>query len=251
MTTSVATADLAYRQDTSSYATWRLCLWAGPVFLVGFIIFWAILGYNVPPISPAMSQADLAAHYTEHSVRIRIAMAGTVFFGPLYFVFSAAISHILKRIEGREGPLSTVEQMGGVVTTVVILIGGICWMTAAHRIEERTPEMIRQLHDYGWLFFDTTYMATTMQTFATAIVILRDRRSQPIFPTWLAWFSIFTGAIFFFDSLLPFFFTGPLAWNGLINYWVGFSAYFLWIVFFSWYGFKAVQRLEADDARSA
>ncbi|MCK9285826.1 MAG: hypothetical protein M0P39_16270 [Rhodocyclaceae bacterium] len=238
--------------SASPYFSWRLCTWAAPVFLAGFIVFWAILGFNLPPIAPGMSIGDLQAHYAENSTRIRFAMVMSVFFAPLYFVFSAVISRVMQKIEGRaDGPLPIVEQMGGVVTTVVILIGCVCWMAAAHRIDERTPEITRILHDFGWLFFDTTYMATTVQAFAVAITILCDKRSEPLLPRWLAWYSIFTGAVFLPDTLLPFFFTGPFAWNGLFNYWVGFNAYFLWIILFCIYIFKAIDRIEREEAVAA
>ena len=260
MNTATATAHPQSRVSAQSgvnpliaqkYFSWRLCTWAAPVFLAGFIIFWAILGFNLPPIDPGMSLSDLHAHYVDNNLRIRVAMVFSVFFGPFYFVFSAVVSRIMQKIEVGEGPLPVVEQMGGAITTVVILVGCICWLTAAHRIDQRTPEMIRQLHDFGWLFFDTTYMATSLQMLATAIVILGDKRSEPLLPRWLAWYSIFTAAVFIPDTLLPFFFTGPFAWNGLINYWLGFNAYFLWIVLFCIYIFKAITRLEIEESAAA
>lgn len=233
------------------YFTWRLCAWAGPVFLMGYIISWGLLGFNVPPIDPSMSISDLQAHYVDHSMRIRVAMVFSVFFGPFYFVMSAVISRIMQKIEGPDGPLSIVEQMGGAVTTVVILMGGICWLTAAFRVDERTPEIIRQLHDFGWMFFDTTYMATSLQMCAVGIVILSDKRVVPLFPRWLAWISFFTAAAFVPIILIPFFLTGPFAWNGLFNYWVGFTSFFIWVLCFSIFIFKAIGHLEREENAAA
>lgn len=233
------------------YFSWRVCAWAAPIFMAGYVISWGLLGFNVPPIDPSMSIGDLQAHYVDHSLRIRLAMVFSVFFAPFYFVMSAVISRILQKIEGPDGPLSIVEQMGGAVTTVVILMGGICWLTAAFRVDERTPEIIRQLHDFGWMFFDTTYMATSLQMCATGIVILGDKRGTPLLPRWLAWFSFFTAAIFVPVTLIPFFLTGPFAWNGLFNYWVAFTAFFLWVLFFSIHIFKAIGLLELEEAAAA
>ena len=248
---SAATSDIrsgAVAATSGKFDTWRICAWAGPVFLAGFIVSWGILGYNIPPIDPGMALADLQAHYVEHSVRLRAAMGLCLFFGPLYFVFSALLSRFLQKIEGADGPLAVIEQMGGAVTTVVLLVGGVSWLTAAFRVNERTAEGIRQLHDFGWMFFDTTYMATSLQMAAVGLVLLRDKRSLPLFPRWLAWFSFFCAAVFVPITLMPYFLDGPFAWNGAFNYWVGFNCFFLWMALFSYFSFGAISKLEQEEA---
>jgi hypothetical protein len=162
-------------------------------------------------------------------------------------VFSSVVSRIMQRIEGRDGVLSIVEQMGGTTTVVVGMVAGICWLAAGYRVEERTPEIVRTLHDFGWLFFDTTYMVTSLQMVAMAIVFLSDKRSQPLIPRWLCWFSLFVVASFFPLSLLPFFSTGPFVWSGAFNYWVSLGSWFLWLTLMCFYVFKAIDRLQAEE----
>lgn len=229
------------------YTAWRVCLWAGPVFLIGYVLSWGILGYNIPPIDPGMSIGDLQAHYTDHNLRIRIGMTLGVFFGPLYYVFSASVSRILTKIEGPNSIYAVVEQMGGAMTGVVIMVAGAAWLTAAFRIEERTPEIIRALHDFAWMFFDTTYIVTTVQLIVTGLAVIGDRRAVPIIPKGAGWYSIAAGVSFLPVSLIPFTVHGAFAWNGLINYWVAFTAYFFWAVVFTYYGFKAIARLEREE----
>jgi hypothetical protein len=235
----------------STYFFWRVCAWAGPVFLVGYVISWAILGYNIPPFEPSMSLADLQAHYVNNSVRIRLAFVLSVFFMPFYFVFSSVISRIMQKIEGLNGPLSIVEQMGGATTVVVGLVAGVCWLTAAYRVDERTPEIIRTLHDFGWMFFDTTYMVTGLQMLAMGCVFLADKRSVPLMPRWLCWYSFVVVAAFLPLSLLPFFYSGPFAWSGLFCYWIGLGSWFAWVICVCYYVFKAIDKLELEDAASA
>jgi len=232
----------------SPFLSWRLCAWAGPVFLLGYIVSWGLMGYNVPPLDPDITQADLHRHYLDNSGRIKAAMVLSLFFAPFYFVFSAVLSRVLQKVEGQAGPLSLIEQMGGLLTTVVLLVGGVSWLTAAHRVDERTPEIIRQLHDFGWMFFDTTFMCTSLQMLGMAGVIFTDRRLQPLLPRWLGWFSVFAGLLFVPLMLMPFFLHGPFAWNGLINYWIGFSGFFWWVLFLCIYVFKAIARIEAESA---
>jgi hypothetical protein len=229
------------------YFIWRLCAWAGPVFLVGYVATWSILGYNLPPFEPSISSSDLFAHYVNNNLRIRIAFVGSVFFMPFYFVFSSVISRIMQKIEGADGPLSIVEQMGGATTTVVGMVAGICWLTAGFRIEEKTPELVRQLHDFGWLFFDTTYMVTALQMVAMGIVLLYDKRSKTLFPQWVAWITLAAAAMFLPLSLLPFFYSGPFAWSGMFCYWISLGSFFVWVLVLCFYIFKAIDQLEQEE----
>lgn len=233
---------------SNKYFYWRICAWAGPVFLVGYVLTWSVLGYNLPPFEPSIPIKDLFDHYVTNNTRIRIAFVGSVFFMPFYFVFSSVISRIMQKIEGSDGPMSIVEQMGGATTTVVGMVAGICWLTAAFRIEERTPEMVRQLHDYGWLFFDTTYMVTSLQMAAIALVFLRDRRSVSLIPQWVSWFTVLTATSFLPLSLLPFMYSGPFAWSGLFCYWISLGCFFVWTLFFCIYVFKAIDQLEREES---
>ena len=134
---------------------------------------------------------------------------------------------------------------------VVGLVAGVCWLTAAFRIEERTPEMVRLLHDYGWLFFDTTYMTTALQMVAMSIVFLMDPRSKPLIPSWLCWYTLAVAASFLPLTLLPFFYKGPFAWSGAFCYWVSLGSWFFWVQLLSYHVFKAINRIEQEELAAA
>ncbi len=229
------------------YFFWRLSAWAGIVFLIGYVSTWAVMGYNIPPFEPSISIDDLFAHYTNNNVRIRAAFVLSVFFMPFYFVFSSVISRLMQKIEGPEGPLSVVEQMGGATTVVVGLVAGICWLTAGFRVEERTPEIVRALHDFGWLFFDTTYMTTGLQMIALGIVFLADTRAVPLIPKWLCWYTFAVVGAFLPLTMLPFFYKGIFAWSGLFCYWVSLGTWFVWVLCLVYYVFKAINRVEQEE----
>lgn len=231
----------------SNYDLWRLCAWAGPIFVIGYVASWGVLGLNVPPLSPGVPAGELHAHYVHNSIQLRAAYVLSVFFIPFYMVLSSVVSRVMRKIEGNDGPLAVVEQMGGALTVVVGMVAGVCWLTAAYRVEERTPELVRALHDYGWLFFDTTYMVTGLQMLAMAIVFLSDRRPEPLIPRLLCWYSVFVVVAFLPLSLLPFFYTGPFAWSGVVCYWVSLGSWFLWVTLLCFYLFRAIRRLEQED----
>lgn len=229
------------------YSILRACAWSGPLFVAGYVLTWGWMGFNIPPLDPGIGINELHAHYLANATRIRAAFVLSVFVMPFYFVFSSVISRIMQRIEGDGGVLATIEQMGGVTTVVVGLVAGICWLTAGFRVEERSPEMVRALHDFGWLFFDTTYMTTGLQMLALGWVFLSDRRPVPLIPRWLCWYTFAVVAAFLPLSLLPFFYGGPFAWNGMFCYWISLGAWFTWVVLLCYHVFKAIGRLEGEE----
>lgn len=231
------------------FTTWRLCVWAGWIFLVGFLVSWGVLGFNIPTLEPGIAQNDLYNHYAQHNARIRIAMGLAVAFMPFYFVLSAVISRVMREIEGPNGPFSIVEQMGGAVTVVVGQLGCMAWLLPAFRFQERSPELVRAFYDFGWLYFDMTYMVTTLQMCAMAFIFLSDKRAVPLIPKWVSWLSIFVGFTFLMLTLLPFLTTGPFAWNGLFNYWVTLGGFFVWTLAILIALSRAINRLEREAAR--
>ena len=50
-----------------------LSAWSGPAFLLTFIVFWGILGTNLPaPVSPALNPHDVAVRYLGSWTLMRI-----------------------------------------------------------------------------------------------------------------------------------------------------------------------------------
>ncbi len=59
--------------------------------------------------------------------------------------------------------------------------------------------------------------------------IMSVQHEQPIFPRWVGYFNIWVAVLFIPGGLLTFFKTGPVAWNGLLAFWMPV------VVFFAWY----------------
>jgi hypothetical protein len=81
------------------------------------------------------------------------------------------------------------------------------------------------LNDLGFILFNLTYSITSVQAIAAGLVGLADKSATPVFPRWVSWWAIFTGLSFIPITAMPFFKTGPLAWNGLITFWGLFGTY--------------------------
>ena len=145
------------------------------------------------------------------------------------------------------GPLSMTELIGGLMTGVVTAVPAVVWETGAFRSAARSAETIQTLYDFGWLFFDLTFIFSFLQSVALGIAILIDRRSAPLFPRWVGYVCFLTAAVYLPLSLVPFARTGPFAWHGVLNFWAVFVMFFVLIAVVTPCAFRALHRLEDEQ----
>lgn len=226
---------------------WRIAAWCGPVFLIGLLVFWGLLAGYVPAPPQDWTAAQLMAKYTEHNTAIKVGMVAVLMLIPFYFVWSSLVSKVIQRIEGPSGVLSNVELVGGTVTAITGLLFSACWLVAAFRIADRTPQDVQLMHDLGWMFFDVTFMAPGAQMIAFGTLPFIDRREKPLFPRWLGWVTYAGAATFICIALLPFVKNGPFAWNGLLTYWLALGMFFVWMVLAMYFVFPAIRRIADED----
>jgi hypothetical protein len=231
-----------------SALSWRICAWAGPVFLVALLGCWAGIAGFFPPPSQAMTAAETKQWFLDNGTRIRLGLLGYMLFAALYMPWSVAISEVLQRIEGRRGVFSRTEMAGGIATALVALLAGVMWMAAAYRTDARTAEDIQLLMDLGWFIFDITFAVTSVQMVAVGLAILMDRRVTPLYPTWLAWMSFAFAATMVPLLLIPFVNDGPFAWNGLFNFYVALGGAFTWDVCIAFLTFGAIRQVLREEA---
>ena len=220
--------------------------WTGPVLLVGTILFWGVLGQNIPPYSTALDAETFAAAIREHALSIRIGMVLQMPVSVCYFTWGVAISKVMQALERDNDVLSTLQRWGAGFTTLVLVIPCAAWLTVAYRAETMAPPLLQMFYDFGWFFFDLAYTLTTMQFIAIGICFLSDEREQPLIPGWVCWFVMFVGVSFALLSLMPLVYSGPFSRSGLLNYWVEFTLFFAMMTVFCPALLKAVARLEEE-----
>lgn len=209
--------------------TLRWCALSGFAFVAILLVGqWAIAGF-VPPPAPSNSIDKTVGIYVEHRDRIRIglivAVIGVTFAGP----WTVAIAMVMRRIEGELSPLAWLQLMFGAILVLEFLVPIMMWQAAAFR-PDADPELTYRLHDLASITYDGLPTTAALQATALGIVILRDRRPVPILPRWLAYLS-FWAAIGFLPGLLnPLAHSGPIAWNGVLSWWLGLSIFGVWIV---------------------
>lgn len=231
---------------TTNYAIWRLCAWAGPAYMVFELFSWAIIGRFLPPPAEYLSVQEVYQFYIDNNMWVRTGMMLTLFFAPLYYVWSAVVSRIMTRVEGPDGVLSNIELLGGFATVMVTFGSVVCWLSASFDTELKSPQDIKTINDMGWFWFNCTAMVTVFQFVAFGTAFLLDKRAEPLIPRWMCWFSYAMACTLLLALLTPFFHRGPFAWHGLFTYYVGLGGYFLWILMACYYVLKAVTRLEQE-----
>lgn len=246
--TMPASSDLAAvdRRLPGDFTILRIGLWAvaaycglGLAGFAGFAGFW-------PPPAEHLNADEITAYFVEHHDGLMVGMVMMAACGAFYLVWSAVLSRIISRIEGPMGILSTVELLGGMLTGLVTFTPPIFWITAALRPESRSPETVQMLYDLGWMFFDLTFVCSVLQSVALGVAILRDARSVPLFPAWVAWVAFLTAGTYCALPLMPFFTDGPFAWHGLISFWAVFVMFFVMIAVVTPYAFRALRVIEAE-----
>lgn len=221
---------------------WSVCLYVG-FGLLGFAVF---AGFWPPP-GQDLDAAAIAGYFREHETAIRLGMVLMVIGAPCYYTWSIVLSKIIGRMEGPMGPLSMTELIGGLMTGVVTAVPAVVWQTAAFRAEARSDETIQTLYDFGWLFFDLTFMFSFLQSVAIGIAVVADRRDVPLFPRWVGYVCFLTALVYLPLGVVPFARTGPFAWHGILNFWAVFVMFFVLIAVLTPYALRALRRLETES----
>jgi hypothetical protein len=220
--------------------------WCGGFgFLVTFILFWVILGHNLPNPSPALSATDLSARYIQHLSSIRLGFIVSLIAVVFYMPWTCLLSKQMAIIEGPSRTLTYLQLIGGALTVMVVSFSAMFWAVAAFR-PERDPQLILLLTDLGWLCIDLQYACTTLQMIAAALVGLSDKRETPLFPRWVCWLTIWSGCSFLPASLTGVFKTGPFAWDGILSYYIPYACWLGWYFVATVYMIKEVNRRVRD-----
>lgn len=197
-------------------------------FFLFWIGFWVLAGF-VPPPSPKDSPEEIAQMFQEDKNRIRIGMItcmfAVTFLGPL----AAVITLQMRRIEGKHSILAFTQLAMGAIFVLEFIYLIFFWQTATYR-SDRSPETIQLLNDMSWIPFMGLTSTGMLQTIVFGVAILRDRRSDPVFPRWSGYFMIFVATCYTPGSFCVFFKDGPLAWNGIISFYLVMAAFTAWVL---------------------
>jgi hypothetical protein len=178
--------------------------------------------------NPRDSANAVARMYADNRTAIRIGMFVSTAAGALLAFLFAVIATQLKRIEGRHSTLTYVQLIAGACTVLEFLLPPLFWQTAAFR-PERAAETVQMLNDLAWLPFLGITGTLIAQQLVIAVATLRDKRSDPVMPRWVGYANLSAALGIVPASFVVFFHTGPLAWDGVLAWWLVLVDFFAWM----------------------
>jgi hypothetical protein len=211
--------------------TERLYVWCG---IAGMVLLFAglILARLLPPPSPNESATQVAAFYRQHTNALRWGSVIMAFGISLLAPWLGVVTTRLKRIEGI-GPATAYCQLalGALLIFEVVLPLAVLQVVVFR--QDRSPNDTLLLSDLFLLLFISPAYTYIVELLVTAVAILRDHGSHPVFPRWMATVNIGVAVGSLPSCFVIFVKTGPFRWSGPIGFWVPAAVFGIWVVIMS------------------
>lgn len=222
-------ADTAKEHTWSALRAQQVVLWSAPALaLVLLVLFVAFPGF-FPPMSPDMSAQQVGDFYRDNTGWIQFSQVGFNLFGILIVPFFCLIMVQMQRMRS-ESHIYAFSYLTSVVAGATLFaLSDIFFAVAAYR-PDRGDELIQLLNDLAWIFFIAPIGMLVAQFVLLALAVLADDRRAPVFPRWVAWYSLATAVAMAPSAGAAVAHDGPLAWDGLISFWVRNGAFALFAV---------------------
>ncbi|MGW5514393.1 hypothetical protein [Nocardia africana] len=225
------------------------CSITGLVTLVVTLLGWLIAGVLPLPLGPSYSTQRVVDFYSDggtlRMAGLVIAQLGIAFTIPLVTVITI---HLL-RVEGRIPILAFVQMVAGTVAAMLLILPMMLFAVIAFRPSALEPSTVRFLNDLAWLLFLTPIVPFMIQNVSIGVCILTN--PSTVFPRWVGYANFWIALSFVPDILAYFFFSGPLAWNGVLIFWLALTTYAIFLVMMSVMTMRANRDLAAQAAVSA
>jgi len=214
------------RSDGEVILLWTLPV-LGTVWLSVFLLFPGFL----QPMSPTLSAEEVAAFYRDpqNLPRIRYSMIVFNWFAVGLIPILALIVLQIRRMAHRTPIFSYAIIACAAGGPTIFLMASLFWLLAAFR-PERDPELILLFNDMAWVTFSSQVGFLIAQSAILALAIFLDRQARPVFGRWVAYFNLLVAALLVPACFVGLALEGPIAWDGLLTFWVRNVAVGLWIV---------------------
>ena len=229
-----------------------ILLWTLPALAIIWIAAFFLFPGFLHPMSPTMSAEEVAAFYRdpENLPRIRFSMILFNWFCVGLIPILTLIVMQIRRMAHRTPVFSYCILGCATGGPTLFLIANLFWLLAAFR-PERDPALIQLFNDLAWVTFATQVPYLIAQSVILALAIYLDDQTRPVFRPWVAHFNLLVAA-----ALAPAAFTGlalggPMAWDGLLPFWVKNVSIAAWIVVMGLVLGQAIYRQRAEEAAAA
>jgi hypothetical protein len=227
-----------------------LSLWLALVF--GAVLLGAFLAFPgfFPPMSPNDSAAEVAAFYERHTTMIRASMIVFNLCAVMVLPFFMVIVYQMKRMATPTQVLAYAYLSAAASGVTLFAIADLFWLIAAFR-PDRDPGQIQLLNDLAWISFVAPVGMIVAENLCLALAVFLDERPEPIFPRWVAYLSIAVAVAVAPSAGAAVFRTGPLAWDGIVSFWLRNVSYAVFLVVMFFVLRRAIRREELEELAAA
>jgi MFS family permease len=216
-----------------------VCLWTGYAFFILYLLGIVVVAGFIPPPAPSMSGEQVAAFFDQRHGRILVGMSICAVASALYVPWGVAILGQMLRTEKSRFPaLSAVQVISAGLGAAFFALSPLFWLTIAYRTGH-AGDTVGILNDFAWISWIVSWPFFSIQAGALGLCILTYPAAE--FPRWVGYLSIWFAISMFPASLIVFFYSGPLAWNGLFGIYLPLAMFALWYNTVSFYLLKAVK----------
>lgn len=224
------------------------CAYSGYAFVVLFLVGFVPIAGFVPPPRPTETAAQIAARFHSDHDAIQIGMALCVLASALLLPWGAAVAEQMRRIEHRGRALTYSWLTGNALLTILFIYPCLWWAVGGFR-PGSDPAVIQSLNDMAWLGFMGIISTAIVQAIVLGVAVLGDRSGQPVFPRWFGYFQLWCAVLALPDAVVFIFHDGPLAWNGLLSFWMVCAMAITWLILTTAMTARAIK--SAPDESSA
>lgn len=214
---------------TANIKTQLLSLWTAPVFGVILLIAFVAFPGFFPPMSPDMTADQVAAFYRDHTAMIRFSMITFNLCGIMLLPMFMVIVVAMKRMATQSHVFAYCYLTAAVSGATLFALADIFYLVAAFR-PDRNPELVQLLNDMAWLIFIAPVGALVAMNLFLAAAIYFDNGPNPVFARWVGHYSVATAVAMAPAVGAAVFRTGPLAWDGVVSFWLRNGAFALYVV---------------------
>jgi hypothetical protein len=225
----------------------RAMAWSGLAVLL--LTFGGFLLARLLPVPPGadLSAEQIADFYSTQPTMTRVGLLVASLGLSLLAPMVALITSLMLRIKAAPPGLAYLQQVGGIGVVVVTVLPMIVMNVAAFRVD-RNPVVIQAINDLAWLVLITPIGLFVMQEVPIAIAILMDRATHPLFPRWVGYANIWIPLTFLPALCAYFVTTGPVAWQGVLVFYLGLATFGAWVVIMTWALVRAIRRTADEDS---
>jgi hypothetical protein len=227
-----------------------ILFWTLPVIAIIWVSAFFLFPGFLHPMSPTMSADAVADFYRDETARIRYSMILFNWFGVGLIPTVILMAMQVRRMAHRTPILSysLIACAGG--PPCLFLIANMFWLLGSFR-PERSPELTQLLNDLAWVTFTILVPYLIAQCLLLALAIYWDHQEQPVFKTWVAHFNLLVAVALAPAAFGALTLSGPLAWDGLLSFWVKNIAIATWIVVMGVVLGRAILRRRAEEPIAA